>query len=61
MFEKFIEEALGAKCPKCHGEAMFWEVEAGADATLVDVLHCDECGFTWERVYRYECSRWKKD
>lgn len=57
MEKKFIESERGWTCPECGGEAMYWEVNAEGNDALLDVLHCDHCGTTWERIYEYAYSR----
>ena len=52
----FFEEARGCICPKCGGDATYWEVGGDGDS-LIDTLNCEGCGFTWERVYKYAWSR----
>lgn len=59
--KNFIEKTLGAKCPECGGDVTYWETQYGQTEVgiveLIDVLVCNDCGTTWERVYEYAYSR----
>ena len=58
----FYEDYRGVStCPECGKEAAYWGVESGYEDTLLDTLHCENCGFTWERVYKYAWSRRVED
>lgn len=58
---RFVEDDIGnPKCPSCESDnALYLEVtdaHTSDEDWIIDRLHCEDCGLTWQRMYKYVYS-----